>query len=450
MEFEEYMMRKIALFCSGGQGPDSPYTPEMTYVPKRAADWDACADDESNLSFYVRLPGALIVDSKNGKLYGRPENVRFVVIPENYSTDEIADLIASDRPDVAAAVTVPDIPYDWNQIRDAMIAEKLDARGIKTIAHKPDMAMAAFKKSVLNEMLLQNGFLVPRHYLVEGNLFFAKQDAGIRLNVYREYTEHILSGFHFPVVIKPDCAAGNSGLKIVSSLEEAMRVLSSGKAQVDMLVEELIHGETFGVEIYGVPENYSVTPPVKLYSTEDGVTDPVFGVKYGPVFDEKYETAALCREMRRLAELLKLRGAAEIDLVFSEGRWYIIEANLRYTFLSLVIAAMRGKSVFAPYVETATGNMPVFDQTTLNKVIDFNTGWLSYDRMKSLQKRYDFIAYISRFRLTISEMDEESYCEFVVTGKTKEELISHIDFLRENEDHLVENKTYQRIRQILS
>ena len=104
-------MRKIALFCSGGQGPDSPYTPEMTYVPKRAADWDACADDESNLSFYVRLPGALIVDSKNGKLYGRPENVRFVVIPENYSTDEIADLIASDRPDVAAAVTVPDIPY---------------------------------------------------------------------------------------------------------------------------------------------------------------------------------------------------------------------------------------------------------------------------------------------------------------------------------------------------
>ena len=45
MEFEEYMMRKIALFCSGGQGPDSPYTPEMTYVPKRAADWDACADD---------------------------------------------------------------------------------------------------------------------------------------------------------------------------------------------------------------------------------------------------------------------------------------------------------------------------------------------------------------------------------------------------------------------
>ena len=54
--------------------------------------------------------------------------------------------------------------------------------------------------------------------------------------------------------------------------------------------------------------------------------------------------------MRRLAEFLKLRGAAEIDLVFSDGRWYIIEANLRYTFLSLMTAAMRGKSAFAPYV----------------------------------------------------------------------------------------------------
>ena len=139
-------MKKIALFCSGGQGLNSPYTPEMIYVPKRAVDWDACADEEIRLTFY-------------GELSDMPEKVRFVLIPEKSSIDEIADLIAADRPDVAVAVTVPDIPYDWNQLRDAMVAKKLAARGIKTIAHEPDMAMTAFKKSALNEMLLQNGFL---------------------------------------------------------------------------------------------------------------------------------------------------------------------------------------------------------------------------------------------------------------------------------------------------
>jgi len=442
-------MKKIALFCSGGQGLNSPYTPEMIYVPKRAVDWDACADEEIRLTFYVKLPGAVVADAKNGELSDMPEKVRFVLIPEKSSIDEIADLIAADRPDVAVAVTVPDIPYDWNQLRDAMVAKKLAARGIKTIAHEPDMAMTAFKKSALNEMLLQNGFFAARHFLVEGNLFFSDRDAGIRMNVYREYTEHVLSGFHFPVVIKPDCAAGNSGLKVACSLEEAMNVLSSGNAHVDMLVEELIRGEVFGVEIYGVPGDYSVTPAVKLYTAEDGVTDPAFGVKYGPVFDEKYELTALHQEMRRLAELLKLRGAAEIDLVFSEGRWYIIEANLRYTFLSLMIAAMRGKSVFAPYVEVAIGNIPVFEKTALKRVIDFNTNRLSDDRMKRLHEKYDFIAYIARFRLSICASEEENYCEFVVTGETNDELMEHIELLRKNEDHLVEDQTYQRIRHIL-
>lgn len=442
-------MMKIALFCSGGQGPESQYTPEMTYAPKRAVDWDACADEEISLTFYVKLPGSLVVDTKNGMLSDRPEKVSCVPIPEDYSTDDIADLIASGRPDVAVAVTVPDIPYDWNQVRDAVVAEKLAARGIKTIAHEPDMAMAAFKKSVLNKMLFQYGFSVARHFLVEGNLFFEDRDAGIRTNAYREYTEHILSGFHFPVVIKPDCAAGNSGLKVVRSLEEAMKVLSSGKAQVDMLVEELIRGETFGVEIYGVPGNYSVTPAIRLYTGEDGVTDPVFGVKYGPILDKKYEIEKLHQEMRRLAEFLKLRGAAEIDLVFSDGRWYIIEANLRYTFLSLMTAAMRGKSAFAPYVEMAMGNMPVIDWPETKKTIDFNTRTLSDDRMERLKKKYAFIAYIARFRLSISETEEESYCEFVVTGETKEDLIKHIDWLRENEKNLVENQIYQRIRQII-
>ena len=59
-------MMKIALFCSGGQGPESQYTPEMTYAPKRAVDWDACADEEISLTFYVKLPGSLVVDTKNG------------------------------------------------------------------------------------------------------------------------------------------------------------------------------------------------------------------------------------------------------------------------------------------------------------------------------------------------------------------------------------------------
>ena len=68
-----------------------------------------------------------------------------------------------------------------------------------------------------------------------------------------------------------------------------------------MLVEEWIRGENFGIEIYGVPGKYLVTPAIRFSASDVGVTDPFASVKFGPVLDETYEIATLDSEMRRLA-----------------------------------------------------------------------------------------------------------------------------------------------------
>ncbi len=438
-------MKKIALFCTGGMGPECPYTAEMTYFPRRAADWDRCATEDLSITFYVILPGTHVVDALGGKLTDIPEKVRYVPLSLDSSTDEIADLIASDKPDVAVAVSVPEIPYDWDQVRDAVIAKKLNARGIKTIAHEPDAAMITFEKFSMNELLSQNGFHVARHLLVKSNLFFAEQDPGILKNIYREYVAYTLSEFHFPVVIKPDCCAGSVGLSVVKTPEEAMNILNDGDPRVDMLVEEWIRGENFGVEIYGVPGNYLVTPAIKFSVSEEGVTDPFASVKFGPVLDEKYEIPTLDSEMQRLAELLQLKGAAEIDLMFSEGKWFIIEVNPRYSLLTLMPASMREKSVFSPYVETALDEITPMDRDHLKQVVDFKAQMLSDERMQALKDKYPFITYIMRFRLAVSKTDEVGYCEFVVVGDTKEELMEHINSMKEAEPDLIGDLTYQNI-----
>ena len=438
-------MKKIAFFCTGGMGPESPYTAEITYFPRRARDWDQCVTDDCSVTFYVVLPGTHVADAPGGKLTDKPEKVRYVEVPLESTPDEIADLIASDHPDVAVALSVPDVPYDWNQMRDAVIAKKLNAKGIKTIAHEPEAAKISFEKCGMSGLLSHHGFHIARHFLVSANLFFAEQQPGILKNIYREYVEYMLSVFRYPVVIKPDCCAGSVGLSVARTPEEAIKTLLAGEARVDMLVEEWISGENFGVEIYGVPGKYMVTPPIMFTASEDGVTDPFASVKYGPVLDEKYRIETLDSEMRRLAELLQLRGAAEIDLVFSQGEWYIIEVNPRYSLLSLMPASMHGKSVFSPYVETALGKVPVMDRAHLKQAVDFKAGMLSDERMEALKGKYPFITYIMRFHLAVSKTEEVGYCEFVVTGDTKEELRRNIDTLKEKEPDLIADLTYRNI-----
>ncbi len=438
-------MKKIAFFCTGGNGPACPYTARITYVPRRAQDWDQCVTEDVSITFYVILPGTHVVDAPEGNLTDRPEKVRYVALPLESSVDEIADLIAADHPDVAVAISVPEVPYDWDQVRDAVIAKKLNERGIETIAHEPEAAKISFEKCSMSNFLAQNGFHVARHFLVSANLFFAEQDPGILRNTYREYIHYMLSIFHFPVVIKPDCCAGSVGISVAKTMEEAMDILSAGETHVDMLVEEWINGENFGVEIYGAPGKYLVTPAIRFSASKAGLTDPFASVKFGPVFEERYDIPTLDREMIRMAELLQLKGAAEIDLVFSEGKWYIIEVNPRYSLLSLMPASMSEKSVFLPYVETALGELPRMDRDHLKQVVDFKAEMLSDERMESLREKYPFITYIMRFKLAVTKTEEVGYCEFVVTGDTKEELRKNIDCLREKEPDLIRDLTYRNI-----
>ena len=106
---------------------------------------------------------------------------------------------------------------------------------------------------------------------------------------------------------------------------------------------------------------------------------------------------------------------------------------------------MSGKSVFFPYVETALGEVPKMDKENLKQVVDFKAEMLSDERMGSLKENYPFITYIMRFKLAVTKTEEVGYCEFVVTGDTKEELRKNIDCLKEKEPDLIGDLTYRNI-----
>lgn len=441
-------MRKIAFFCTGGMGvAASKYIAKTTYLPRRAADWDLAMDEGVDLEarFFVSLPGTHLVDALADKLTDLPEKMSYEVLPATDGIDDILQKIASYGPDVAIPLSIPDIPYDWNAIRDAVIAEKLSDMGIRTIATSSDRMLDAFDKGRMNNILESNGFNVARHLLVSGNLFHAERDPDITKNFYTEYVYHKLEAFRYPVVIKPSYGAGSVGLTVAKDFAACKEALLAADGDLDLMVEEWISGDNFGVEIYGQPGDYTVTSPVLFSVTDDGMTDPFASIKFGSVDQEKYHVAELSEVMLRLADLMGLSGTAEVDLIFSDGKWFIIEVNPRYSLLALVPATMEGRSVFLPYMELA-GFKREKKPARKRPVIDFKAPVLDDERMAAIKDKYGFISYIMRFSLG----ENVGFCEFVVYGDDRETLLSNVRQLYENEPDILAKKTYDNIVQIVT
>ncbi|MCR4806398.1 MAG: ATP-grasp domain-containing protein [Lachnospiraceae bacterium] len=416
---------KIAFYSTGGMSPDSAFTPALTFFPKRAALWDDLADryKDHTIDVYVVLPATHLIDSRGTKVLARPERVNYHILPQEASIDEIAGIIAADRPDCAVAYSLPDAALDWNPVRDAMVGLRLAKAGIRVLSHGKKTAMNCFKKYDTNRIVRNAGFNTATGVYVQGLLYYSdRRNPEINHNVYKEFLRDQIDLLDFPVVVKPAAGSGSVGISIANDTDEVLRQLDSIDAECDMVVEEKVEGYNFGIEIYGTPGYYAVTEPVMFSMTGDGVTDPFASVKYGPVDHEKYRVDLLKKEMVELAEKMSFCGIAEIDLIFSGNKWYVIEINPRFSLLSAVGCAMREENMFEALMRLATGTVPVIDGDKNLCALDFKSGVLDDDKIEEVVNNCDSIKSVMKFECRVAEGVDVGYCEWVMAGRSREEL----------------------------
>lgn len=303
-----------------------------------------------NFTVVMQKPGMFLFDD----ISQNEENpfVKYVFIEGNSSFKDFADVIALQKPDVAVAVTYWTEPFDWMSIKDSLIKEELMKKGIKTICHDTETAEICFDKWKTHQFLLQHSFNIAKGVYIHHEMFYAERNRNIiETNVYREYVFSRIEKLKFPLVIKDTTGLSSYGMDVVRTFAEAKSVLLSKKNNGDRLVEEYIHGNSFGCEIYGSNGNYTVTPPLINSVNQFGLTSPKQNVKLGPVgltdsSSKKFCTDALQSEMKRLASLLNLSGIAQVDLIFSDGKWFIVEINSRLSGMTQTMASSLGISLY--------------------------------------------------------------------------------------------------------
>ena len=361
------------------------------------------------------------------------ENV--IILPEENDYNEVAFSILRLHPDIAIAMSFWVDPYDWLTVSDSLVGECLKSCNVKTICHSVETGLTCFDKRLTEEKLKALGFYVPKSVYVDHDLYFcAGSNKKVIHNVYKDAVANQIKKLTLPLVIKDTVGVSSYGTTVVNTYGEAIDYLNSKRNNSNRIVEEYMCGVQMGTEIYGVPGNYSVLEPIMISLNHYGITSPKVSAKYGPVYEgeklpevislpsgiviksQKYDFSGLKEMLLKLAEAMEFKGAAQVDLIFSEGKWYIIEINPRLSGMSYTYSSLLGLSLFEIMYKTCIACEKIALENG-KKVLNIKLPVMELGQCRDIYQMTD----VDFVHLTDNEdakqEREKGYTEIILTGK---------------------------------
>ncbi len=397
------------------------------FYPKRADIWDDLADHYPEHEFYFVTSngGGILLDITNGEISVYPKKVKYVITNSRDSADEIADIIISLNPDAAIEISTANTPIDWNFIKDSLVAEKLREKGIRTISHTLFSSLAFYDKWRSSMALRNYGFNVAESVFVHNDQYWAEREIkNMTNNVYKEYILYKISRLNYPVIIKGTIGAGSTGIEIAQSFEEAKAVLNSENNNADLIVEEMIQGENIGTDIFGADGQYHVPSAYFNSTTDKNISDPYHQIKFGPITAERYNLKEMQESLIKLANDFKFGAGANVDLIFKDGKWYIIEVNPRWSGMTTTAAAAEGRNPLVIYAESVFGSSSKYsDVENLKYTLNFKIPEIdeeTFNRLSECDCVKSMLHSMTRLPDRIIQ-----YCEIIIGGfETPDDLIA--------------------------
>lgn len=402
---------------------------QSVILPSWGEQWDSLARAHPEHEFIIasQPSGMFLPDISEDTADGGKAHILHKIIKNDKEAD-IAEELSALRPDMAVALSSYSPPYDWFPIKDAMIADFLRDKGIKTICHPVETGLICFDKWRAHEFFSRAGAPRAEALYLHHELFInAGNRRELKSNVFSDSLLHQMRRMRFPLIIKDTTGLSSLGADVVKSFDEAAGVLRSKKTTSDRIIEEMICGEHFGTEIYGSGGNYDILPPFMMSVNKYGITSPKQSLKAGPLptgseeSESRYRLSELRDTLLHLARELRLDGIAQTDLVFDGEKWFVIEVNPRLSGMSPAYAASAGiplgEMVFKKLIGPGKPEDIKFSPTLSIKFPVLERGLLY--KLKSLP----YVGFVGQIENKgARQIRERGYCEVILTGETKERL----------------------------
>ena len=435
-------------------------------LPSWAEQWDSLAKKHPEHEFVIasQLPGMFMLDLMGNEIAQKSEKIQYHLI-QNDSEKKIAGELADLKPDLTIALSFYVTPYDWLTVKDAMVADFLRQMGIRTICHPVESALICFDKWRTHEFLEKIGVNCAKAVYMHHELYInGGNRRELKSNVYRDAIFHQIKKLKFPVIIKDTTGLSSFGADVVNNFEEALGILRSKKTTSDRIIEEMISGDQFGCEIYGTyagtfdgksgESDYKILPPFLFSVNQYGITSPKQSVKIGPFLEEnkalneKYKLSELRKMLLKMAKALKLDGIAQVDLVFTGEKWFVVEVNPRLSGMSTTYAASIGLTLSEVIFENLINSSQSAQSSQrfgfqFKPTANIKFPILPKERLLEL-KALPYVAFVNQIENRAArQIREQGYCEVILTGETRDELLENLCDLRERFSDVAEEHFFE-------
>lgn len=385
----------------------------------------------------TQKPGMFLVDLVEGVPLELSEKVSYFFLDENTSPLDFANFIVNIKPDYAISTSYWIAPYDWLSLNDGIIAEHLKQHNINTISNNLKSQEICFDKWQTNQFFKNNNFLCPNAIFFNHSLFWAERsNKNVIHNPYKTSFLEKLKQLKYPVVIKNLYSFSSYSTDVAKSFSEALHFLSQKGGNEDKIIEEYIDGEHLGVEVFCSKNKPHIFSPFLFSLNKYGITCPKQSMKFGPININKKDFYG---EINRLSSLLDFSASYQIDLIFSNNRFYFIEINPRLSGLTNCYTSSTNKSILELLIDICIYNkIPTIENYNLYSVkIDLQ----SKQNLKQLEQNQAIKAICQIENKNAKQKRDKGFCEIITTyEKLKNINPSFLETAKDLTKHLIINK----------
>jgi len=267
------------------------------------------------------------------------------------SCDDIVRKLLEWRADGVVSISIP----DECSLRDAIVKEKLARHGIPMVMHGVETTVRLANKWVTKQTVLDHGLNTPPGILVDGDLLNGRN---LPVPAYLDFVERKAEELGFPLLSKPlwDCLA--NGIRYIGSnadLNEYLREPYDG----NVVLERCLAGELCSVEIVGSQGRYVVQPLIWKGRTGGEPSFLFEQLRFSAprrIADARFRSVAA--RLTRLCAELEIDGAIEVEMIYSDGDYHIIEINPRVSGSTTLSIAASGLNTYECLLQILLGAWP--------------------------------------------------------------------------------------------
>ncbi|MBR0859758.1 ATP-grasp domain-containing protein [Bradyrhizobium liaoningense] len=264
-------------------------------------------------------------------------------LPPDATVDIVANALLEWGASGAISLSIP----DENSIRDAQVKHRLAQSGIPMIAHDPHTTYLFANKWETKRTVARFGLLTAPGFLLDGDLVNGR---ALQVRAYADYVAQQCAELGYPVLTKPlwDCL-GN-GIRFLHNEADLVAFLRS-PYNGNCVVEKFIDGELCSVEIIGRGDQLVFQPLIWKGRTRPSPSFPFTQVRDSiPRPDAELHFVPTANKLRRMCAELSVCGALEVEMVYADGHYHIIEINPRVSGSTSLSIASSGFNTFEALV----------------------------------------------------------------------------------------------------